>query len=491
MTIRKLAGQTAIYGISSIVGRAFYFLLTPIYTALFSTGEYGVLTGMFAMMGFSLVLFTYRMEMAYFRFGAEAPEKSFDTGFTSLVFSTVFLGGLLFLFRDSAAELLGYPGEGRLIGMCAGIIAFDALSEIPFARLRLEGRPVRFAVIRLTGIGINLGLNLFFLIFSPWAIEQQSMAFFHPVIEMLYDPAYGICYIFLSNLLASGFTLILLLGTIRSIHFQIDLKLWKEMLGYALPLVLVGFSFVVNELLDRQLLPLLGKGTLAENQSQLGIYGANYKLAMILSLFTQAFRYGAEPFFFRERHKKDARETYALLARYFFIIGLSGFLGIMLFIDIFRYFIDEAYWGGLHVVPVLLLGNLMLGVYYNLTVWYKLKDMTMWGAYISLGGALITIILNIWWIPQYGFTGSAWATLICYSSMTVACFFLGRHYYPIPYDVGRFFLYLIIALGIWKFSSGYVLENTWTEGMKRIICLLGFGGMTFLLERRQLKKILS
>ena len=491
MKIRKLAGQTAIYGISSIVGRALYFLLTPIYTTIFTPGEYGVMTGIFALMGFSLVLFTYRMEMAYFRFGAESPRVSFDTGFTSLVYTTVILSGLFFLFRESVAVILGFPGKGYLVGMGVGIIAFDALSEIPFARLRLEGRPLQFAFVRLSGIGINLGLNLFFLILLPWMLHNEDFAGMRAIVERFYDPNFGIGYIFLSNLIASIVTFGLLIGRMGGFQLKIDRKMWFEMMTYSLPLVLVGFSFVINEMLDRQLIPLLGSGTLEENRHQLGIYGANYKLAMILSLFTQAFRYGAEPFFFKERHKANARETYALIARYFLIIGLFGFLGIMLFIDIFRYFIDAAYWSGLHVVPVLLMANLMLGMYYNLTVWYKLSDKTIWGAYISILGAVITIILNVWWIPKYGFTGSSWVTLICYSTMAVISYIFGRKYFPIPYDIGRFFLYTLMAIGIWQLGLLIIFDNFLLDGLKRLMLLSGFIGLVGVFEFKQLKGVIN
>lgn len=489
MSIRKLAGQTAIYGISSIIGRALYFLLTPIYTNIFPTDEYGVVTGLFALMGFALVLFTYRMEMAYFRFGADEPKKSFDTGFSSLIISTVFLALLFLLFSRETARLLGYPDHVNLVAMCAGIIALDALSEIPFARLRLEGRPIRFAAIRLTGIGLNLALNLFFLVLCPWALLQEGLASLHPWINAVYDPAYGIGYIFFSNLLASALTLALLLVLLRGFSFGIDRAMWREMMKYALPLVLVGFSFVINEMLDRQLLPLLGSGTLEENQSQLGIYGANYKLAMILSLFTQAFRYGAEPFFFKERHKTNARQNYARVAKYFTLIGLLGFLGIMLFLDVFKYFIGKDYWSGLHVVPILLLANLMLGLYYNLTVWYKLTDKTMWGAYISLGGALITIALNIWWIPIYGYTGSAWATLICYGSMTVVCYLLGQRHFAIPYPVGRFLLYLAVSIGLWGLAEWWEFERFLLEMGKNALLFLTFTSLIVVLEYKEIRKI--
>ncbi len=489
MSIKKLAGQTAIYGISSIVGRALYFLLTPIYTNIFPTEEYGIVTGLFAFMGFIMVVFTYRMELAYFRFGAEEKKHSFNTAFSSIIISTLILGSLFLLFSSPLANVLGYPNHQDLLAMSAAIIALDALNEIPFARLRLEERPLRFALIRLTGIGINLGLNLFFIVLCPFFFKQEGWEFLKSVIAPFYDENYGIGYIFISNLVASGVTFLLLLPGLKGFRFHINWDLWKRMLAYALPMIAVGFSFVINEMLDRQLLPLLGSGSLEENQSELGVYGANYKLAMILALFTQAFRYGAEPFFFKQKNDANATKVYALIAKYFTIIGVIGFLGIMLFLDYFKYFIGPEYWGGLHVVPILLMANLFLGLYYNLSVWYKIKDKTRLGAYISIGGAIITIGLNILWIPRLGYTGSAWATLICYGAMTIASYWWGRRYYPIPYPVLRIFLYLVLALGLWGVSLLLRTEILWQDTLINVVLMGVSFVVVYMLEGKELRRL--
>ncbi|MCB0664080.1 MAG: oligosaccharide flippase family protein, partial [Saprospiraceae bacterium] len=405
MSIKKLAGETAIYGISSIVSRLLYFLLTPYYTSLFLPDEYGIVTDLFAYIAFALVFFTYRMELAYFRFGSDKREEreAFNTGMWSLTGTTIVLGGIFIMLAPWMSGISGYADRVWLIYLALGVLVFDTLSEIPKASLRLSGRPVRFAIVQTSNIMVNLGSNLFFLWFCPWALETGYFEWFNPVINAVYFPEFGIGYIFLSNLIGSAVAFLLLLPEVRKMSWHFDKALWKKMLQYSLPLLVVGLSYVINETFDRKAMVWLLSGTVEENQTQLGIYGANYKLAMILALFTQAFRYGAEPFFFKQKNENNAKDVYAQVAYYFFLFGLLGFLGVSLFIDLFKYFLgDPAYWTGLDVVPILLMANLFLGMYYNFSVWYKLTDRTRYGAWISVGGALITIGLNLWWIPQYG-----------------------------------------------------------------------------------------
>ncbi len=464
--IKKLAGQTVIYGISSIIGRMLFFILTPLYTILiFDPVEYGVITDFYAFIGIALVVFTYRMEMAFFRYGADKNlyRDSFQTALSSIIVSTIFFSSILIFLASWLIQspLFDYPDRTNLLLMSIGIVALDALAEIPFAKLRLDSRPLRFALIRILGIAVNLGLNLFFLLFCPYALGQEFWSFLHPLIDRIYDPSFGIGYVFLANLASSAVVIILHLPQFLDWRPKLNFALWKQMMSYALPLIIVGFSFVINEMLDRKLIPLLGSGSREENIADLGIYGANYKLAMILSLFTQAFRYGAEPFFFKQRAFADANEKYAKVAKYFIIVAMIGFLAITLLIDLFKFFIGSKYWPGLHVVPILLLANLMLGAYYNFSLWYKLTDKTLWGAAISILGALITILLNIWWIPIFGYTGSAWATLICYTTMMLLGYSFGQKYYPIPYPVRRLGLYLFSSLILWGVFSWFRPENMW------------------------------
>lgn len=452
MSLRKLAGETAIYGLSSIIGRMLYFLLTPLYTGLFSPEEYGAMTLLFSLISFLMIAFTYRMEVSYFRFGSDnehSAKASFNTGLLSITGSTLLFGGVLLLATPWLADVMKYPTYEHLFTYAILILCLDALVEIPLARLRLEGRPIRFAVVRLSSILVNLGLNLFFLWLCPFILKNYDPSSgVYTLVETIYNPDFGIGYIFLANLVGSAVSFLLLLPYFLKIKFTaFDWKLLKEMLIYAAPLIIVGFSYVINELFDRLMMTHWAPGTLEERKEQLGIYAANYKLAMIISLFTQAFRYGAEPFFFRQRNQANAMQLYADLAKFFAIAGATAFLIVMLYIDLFKYFIrTEQYWEGLDVVPILLLANVFLGLYYNFSVWYKVTDQTRWGAYISIGGAVVTIVLNAILLPRFGYIGAAWATLVCYFSMTIASHFFGKEHYPVPYDLGRIGLYIGLAV---------------------------------------------
>jgi O-antigen/teichoic acid export membrane protein len=495
MSLKRLAKDTAIYGLSSILGRALYFLLTPFYTYIFENEEYGVQSGVFAFTAIMMVVFTYRMETAYFRYESDAGERRqpyFDTAMLSIIGSTVLLGSLLLIIAPQIASLLSYAGEVPLFRMAILILAFDALSEIPLSRLRLEGRPMRFAFVRLSSIGVNIGLNLFFLAFCPYALQQEAWQWLWPLLDKIYDPDFGIGYIFLSNLIASLVALLLLSPMIFKIKLQFDWAQWKKMLQYSAPLVIVGFSYVINEVLDRAIFPWFYSGTIEESHGQLGIYAANYKLAMLIALFIQAYRYGAEPFFFKQKNAANSRQLYADLAGFFTAVGGIAFLGITLFIDITKYFIpNPEYWPGLKVVPILAMANIFLGIYYNFATWYKLADMTRWGAYISIGGAIITIVLNVWWIPRYSYMGCAWATLICYSSMAAATWWFGRKFYPIPYRVYHILLYLLLAVLVWGLGE-IVREVIFPEQLLgrigvNLLLFCGYLGFIFKMEREQIR----
>jgi len=463
MSLRKLAGETVIYGLSSIIGRMLYFLLTPLYTGLFAPEAYGAVTLLFTIISFLMIVFTYRMEVAYFRYGTDEAqsETSFNTSLLSIMGSTVLLGTLLLFAAPWMAKVAQYPQYESLFFLAILILCLDTLIEIPLARLRIEGKAIRFAVVRLSSIFVNLGLNLFFLLLCPYLLNTAEVnSGWYAFAETVYNPDFGIGYIFVANLVGSLTAFLLLLPYFLKIQLSnFDKKLWRNMLWYAAPLIIVGFSYVVNEMFDRLMMIELAPGTLEARKEQLGIYGANYKLAMIISLFTQAFRYGAEPFFFRQKKAENAMQLYADLAKFFAIIGAVGFLVVMLYIDIFKYFIrTETYWQGLDVVPILLLANLFLGLYYNLSVWYKIMDQTRWGAYISVGGAVITIGLNLLLMPQFGYMGAAWTTLICYTTMVVVNYLIGQTYYPIPYDIGRIGLYIGLAI-LGYFNSELIRER--------------------------------
>lgn len=456
--LKKLAGETAIYGLSSIIGRVLNYLLTPLYTRLFIETEYGIVSELYALTGFLMVLFIYRMETAFFRYGTEEGkrEEAFSTALWSVLGTSLLFSALILFFSKNITGWLDYaPEQHTFVTIFGLILAFDTLAEIPLARLRLEHKAKRFAVIRLTGIALNIGFNLFFLLLCPWLLKQGILP---ELTGKIYRPEFGVGYIFLSNLIASAAVLLLLLPDMLRVRWQFNPSLWRTMFVYAAPLILASLAGIVNEMLDRELLKHLLPGDTASNLAQIGIYSACYKLAMLMSLFTQAFRYAAEPFFFAHAKHQDSRRLYADVTKYFTIAGALAFLGVMLYLDIFKYFIDEPYWKGLAVVPILLLANLCLGLYYNVSIWYKLTDQTMLGGWIAVGGAVITIVLNVWWIPRIGYMGSAWATLICYASMTVACWWWGRKHYPVDYDLKKIATYIALALGLY-FLSELVTAN--------------------------------
>lgn len=495
MSIKRLAKDTAIYGLSSILGRALYFLLTPLYTALFPPEEYGVVSVVFAFTAIMMVLFTYRMETAYFRFESDQGEKKqpyFDTAMLSIIGSTLLLGSLFMLLAPKMASLLEYPDQVPLFRIAILILAFDALSEIPLSRLRLEGRPIRFAIVRLSGIITNIGLNLFFLVFCRYALERSGWSWLHPFLESIYDPEFGIGYIFISNLVASVLVFVLLSPLLTRIKLHFDWEQWRRMIRYAFPLIIVGFSYVINEVLDRAIFNSIYPGSYEEGKTQLGIYAANYKLATLIALLIQAYRYGAEPFFFKQKNESNARQLYADLAGFFAAIGGIAFLAITLFIDFTKYFItNEAYWAGLHVVPILAMANIFLGLYYNFATWYKLADLTKWGAYISVGGAIITIVLNIWWIPLYSYLGSAWATFICYGSMAAATWWFGRKFYPIPYRITKILFYLVAALGVWGLGQiwrSFLPDALWWRNLGNAGLFLSYLLFIYRMEREKIRK---
>ncbi len=452
--LKKLAGETVIYGLSSIIGRMVTFLLTPLYTYNFPTEDYGVVIYLYSLVAFLMVIFIYRMESAYFRFGtdAETRESAFSTALLSVVStSVIFAGIMLFFSRFIAVDLMNYPPSYALyVSMFAGILAFDVIAEIPFARLRLEGKALRFAILKLTSIGVNVGLNLFFIVLCPWILEQGAGHFAYDFIEKIYNPTFGVGYIFVANLAASSLVLLLLIPDFLRTKYTFDPALWRKMFVWAAPLILAGLAGIANEVIDRVMLKYLLPENIAD--SELGIYGACYKLAVIMALFTQAFRYAAEPFFFAQKKNKDSKELYAAIGKYFAVVGLVAFLVVTFYIDLFQYLVDEPYREGLKIVPVLLLANLFLGLYYNLSVWYKLTDKTRWGGYIMAVGAVITVVLNWWWIPKIGYMGSAWATLICYVSVTAISYVLGQKYFPVPYDLKRIFGYIFIAVAFYFLS---------------------------------------
>ena len=473
--LKQLAGQTAIYGLSSIVGRFINFLLVPLYAHIFLTSEFGIFAEMYAYLAFLLIILTYGMETAFFRFSqleSGRSDRVFSTSLLSLASTTaLFLGGML-IFRQQVAELLRYPSHPEYIVWLSVTIGLDALNTIPFARLRSENKAFRFAFLKLIAIGINISLILFFLVLSPWLVKTGSPGLSN-LISRVYDPGIGVGYVFLSNMITSIITSLMLLPVMLRTKITFSANFWKQMLIYGLPLALAGFAGVINEALDKLLLKYMLPADIS--MSHVGIYSACYKLSVLMNIFIQAFRFAAEPFFFAHAARDNARQLYADVLKYFVIACLLIFLGIMLFIDVVQYFVGADYREGLGVVPVLLLANMFLGIYMNLSIWYKLTGQTLYGAWIAVAGAGITILLNILWIPVWGYHGSAWATLFCYVSMAIISYWLGQKHFTVPYQTLRILLFILSAISIYLLHSMLPELPVLASLGIRIVALLVFG----------------
>jgi O-antigen/teichoic acid export membrane protein len=463
--IKRLIGQMAIYGLSSIIGRFLNYLLVPLYLGIFVASEYGAVTELFAYAGFLMVLLTYGMETAYFRYSEkhENPEKVFSTAISPILLSSSFFIAVVILFAEPIASALKYSNNTEYIIYFALIIGLDSISAIPFAKLRRENKAVKFAIFKFINIGLNIGSNIFFLILCPKLILNNPDS----IISVVYSDDIGIGYIFISNLIASVVTILLFIPEFFKVKYSFSKALLKQLFIYGFPLLFAGLAGMINEVIDRILLKYLitvPEGVADGHKyvmAQIGIYGANYKLSVLVVLFIQAFRYAAEPFFFSEEKKENAKEIYALVMKYFVIFGLFIFLGIMLYMDIVKYFLrNEEYWQGLHIVPILLLANLMLGVVYNLSVWFKLTNKTKYGAYIAGIGASITILFNLLLVPHIGYLASAWGHFACYFTMMIISFFLGRKYYRIKYPLKDIFTYTFLALLLY-FISKYISLEGW------------------------------
>jgi len=456
--LKKLAGQTAIYGVSSIVARFLNFMLTPFYTDIFTKDQFGVVTEMYAFVAFLVVFLTYGMETAFFRF---TTQKNFNAKevYQNILYS-VSTTSILFIivavaFAQPIANWLAYPDHAEYVIWFAIIVALDALSAIPLAKLRKENRAKKFAMVNIYNVAINIGLNLYFLWYCKGNYDAGNTNW---LINLTYSPEIGVGYVFISNLIAS-IAKFGILGSEITFKGKFDWSLLKQILNYAYPMLFVGLAGIVNEMLDRVLLKdlltdqYMNQDGLTFNeanklaQGELGVYGGNYKIAMIISLFLQAYRFAAEPFFFNQEKEKNSVSSHAKIMNIFMIAVALMFLSISMNLQLVKYFTpNPVYWEGLHVVPILLGANVLLGIYINQSIWYKLSHNTSYGAMISLGGAIITVVLNFIFIPIYGYTACAWTTLICYAAMLVASYTIGQKKYPIPYNLRKATLYIGLAV---------------------------------------------
>jgi O-antigen/teichoic acid export membrane protein len=486
--LKQLAGQTAIYGLSSVIARILNFLLVPFYTRIFTdTAEYGIINELYAYVAFFIIILTYGMETAFFRFTSKYKDSQlvYSTSLFSLITTSTAFVIFIAIFYARLASAIGYEEHSEFILLLGLVLALDAIAAIPFARLRFRNQALRFALIKLFNICVNITFNLFFLLLLPWLFKKgiaQSLT------DILYFPEFRVGYVFLSNLLASLFTLMFFVNDILRSRLIYSGKVLREMIFYSLPLLVAGLAGTVNEVIDRILLRhRLPEGVNA--LEEIGIYGANIKIAVLMTLFIQMFRYASEPFFFSHHKNDDSRILYARILHYFTIAGIFVFLGITLYIDIFKHIIGPEYREGLKVVPIVLVGNLLLGIYFNLSIWYKLRELTFFGAIFAATGALITVAVNYVFIPHYGYMASAWAHFFSYAAMVLLAYFFGKIYYPVPYKIRILFFYFLSGIGLYLLSSVLKIESNFLRFAINTSFIFIFTGIVAINELAGLKDI--
>jgi len=493
--LKKLAGQTLWYGVSSIAARFINLLLTPYLTRVgtVSTADYGKITIIYSALPILKVLFTYGFETAYFRFSAKEEFKKtiYSTAFLSLLSSTILFTLLLWANQASFGKAIGL-GDGsadeNIVRLGIIVIALDTLNTIPFAKLRQESRPIKYAFVNVGGILINIFFTWFFVGFCPDYTSKHPQS----LINLIYDKTVNpVVYVMAANVIQSAFTLVLLTSEIRAVRFRFDKRLWKEMMVYSAPLIIVGLGGMINETFDRVMLGWWLPGDKQFREGQVGIYGGCYKLSILITLSVQAFRMAAEPFFFKQAEAGNPQRIYARVMKFFVIVVTIMFLCVSMYIPIWQFIIGPKYRSGLGIVPILLLANIFLGVYYNLAIWFKLANRTTAGATITVTGAVITILINYIFIPHFGFYASAWATFFCYLSMMVICFIWGQKAYYVPYAWKKLLAYMIIAVLIFFIHKGVsaLWQNTAFSLGIAVILTLAYLRFVMLIEKKELERI--
>ncbi len=494
--IKALAKETAIYGLSSIVGRFLNWCLVPLYVYLFSPAEYGVVSYLYGFTAVALVILNYGMETGFFRFAnnSDDPEKVYTTSLISVGFtSTLFIVLLTILIHPVASGML-LPKHPEYIWMLGVTVGIDAFTNLPFAYLRYRKKALLFAGIKLLNVFLNIALNLFFLLACP-RIEKTCPG----AIDWFYAPlggiSFGVGWIFVANIISTVVVMLTLLPQYTRRRWRFDGSLLKKMLKYSWPLLILGVAGILSQNMGQMIIPYLFKGNEAAARAMVGIYGANIKIAIVMVMFTQAFRYAYEPFIFAQANKRgeDRSQAYCDAMKFFIIFGLLIFLGVMFFLPILKYFVSPAYWAGLDVVPIMMLAELCFGVFFNLSLWYKLTDRTQWGMYFSLICFVVMLVLNIWWVKAIGipngYFGSAWAALAGYSLVMVLSYFVGRKYYPLDYDLKQIGLFTLLAAIL--YGLGILIEKVdmmWLTYTVRVILLILYVGAVYLLEIRRPKK---
>ena len=444
--LKSLAKDTAIYGLSSIVGRFLNYLLVPLYTAKLSaaSGGYGVITNVYAYTALLMVILTYGMETTFFRFAnkeEENPQTVYTTTLISVGFTSLMFIALVLLFINPISAFMGYADHQSYIWVMAITVAIDAFQCIPFAYLRYKKRPIKFAALKLLNIFMAITLNIVFFLILPNIYEANGGTGF---ISAIYDPTVGPGSAFYVNLFCSAILTFFFWRELVGQKYTFSKALLRRMLSYSWPILVLGIAGILNQTADKILFPYIYKGS--DAHSQLGIYGAASKIAMIMAMITQAFRYAYEPFVFGKSKDKDNRETYAKAMKYFIIFTLLAFLVVVGYMDVLRHIIGRDYWDGLRVVPIVMAAEIMMGVYFNLSFWYKLIDKTIWGAYFSGAGCAVLIAVNVIFVPRYGYMACAWAGFAGYATAMVLSYFVGQRKYPIAYPMKDISVYVLITV---------------------------------------------
>ena len=477
------------YGVSSIAARFINYLLTPYLTFKFTESQYGEMSIVYSFIPFMNVVFTYGMETAFFRFANHADKKKvYNTTSLSLIVSTILLTVVLILLQHPLSVLLQVTAHPEYLSLSAAMIALDALCIIPFAKLRQDGRPVKFAMVKVGGILINIISIYFFLSICPRILAQDPNHW----IGKYFDPQWAVGYVLLANVIQNTITLLLLSKEMLGFEWKFDGMLWKEMIKYGLPLILAGFAGMINETFDRIMLGWWAPvSSVDAAKAEVGIYSACYKLSILISLAVQAFRMGAEPFFFKQSKEENAPKVYARVMKFFVITLCFMFLMVAMYLDVWKLFIrNPKMWVGLKVVPVLLLANMFLGIYYNLSVWYKLGNKTIAGAYITLIGAGITLLINWLFIPYFSYMACAWATFACYGSMMIVSYIWGQKEYRIPYATKKLVAYMVIVVTLFFIHKGaiWLYQPQWFSLVIATLFLAMFTRFILLVEKKEFQK---
>ncbi len=487
--LKKLAQETVIYGLSSIVGKFLNWLLVPLYTfVLAQQSDYGIVTNLYAWTALLLVILTYGMETGFFRFANrddQKPNRVYTTALTSVGTTSLIFAVCCVVFKQPIASLLGYANHAEFISMLAIVVAMDAFASIPFAYLRYRRQAVRFAALKLLFVVLNIALNLFFLLACPRIMQTRP-----ELIDWFYRPDYGVGYVFVANIMSTAIQTLCLLPAILAEKYDFSWATLRQMLHYSLPLLILGIVGIMNQTVDKILFPFLY--TAGDAQAELGIYGACFKIAMVMMMFTQAFRYAYEPFVFARHKDRNSVEAYADVMKYYIIASLFILLGMIFFLDLLKLIISPDYWSGLRVVPIVLFSYIYQGIFFNLSLWYKLTDKTIYGTYFSVIGCAITLTINVLLVPTMSYMASAWASFACYLTIMIVSYLVGQHHLKVPYDLRSILGYFALALallGVYELFLHYFEGVIWACYIVRVVLLGMFALVVYRFEWKRLKLV--